>query len=52
MLTLLIVLGAAALVLLLADLALTIRSDGYGTTPPPRSHPDDSPVAARGNPYF
>ena len=36
--TLLIVLALVGLVLVVQRVLVAVRSDGYGTTPPPRSH--------------
>lgn len=38
---LLIVLGSFLLVWWVARLAVTVRGDGYGLRPPPRSHPQE-----------
>ncbi len=48
-----IVIGLAALVGLLAVLAQQVRRDGYGSQPPPLSHPAGRlRDATRGTPYF
>jgi hypothetical protein len=50
---LLILLAAAASALLVVRLAVTIHADGYGSTPPPRSHEDEEHAhTPRGRPYF
>ena len=36
--TILLIVGLAALALLLARLVVDVHSDGYGSSPPPRSH--------------
>lgn len=39
----LIILALAVLTALLARLVTTVRADGYGVRPAPRSHPTDGP---------
>ena len=46
-----VVLVLSVLVLLVAALAVVVRHDGYGTLPPPRSHPswdDGAPLSGGG----
>ena len=44
------VMGAVALVTMLASLWRTVASDGYGVRPPPRSHHDVDDVDSWGMP--